>query len=95
VKEVACVNNDVPDDPRVCQFPDYPGTIAWKFGLQAVRDSWEAANGDQLSENNQATCQANGGGTNCRRRFDLARKDIFHYVFFGHTRESRSRRIHV
>ena len=84
VQEAKCVNNDSPDDPRVCQFPDYPGVVGWKAGFQAIRDAWEASNGAQLDTAGQEACELAGGGTNCRRRFDLTRKDIFHYVFFGH-----------
>ena len=93
VNEVACIapwraNGITPADPtadpRSCQFPDYPGVVGWKFGLQSIRDSWEAKDGRQLPDDKQLACEAAGGGTNCRRRFDLSRKDIFHYVLFGH-----------
>ncbi len=61
------------------------GPSAGSSASSRIRDSWEAANGNQLTETEQAACEAAGGGTNCRRRFDLTRKDIFHYVFFGHS----------
>ena len=44
IKEEAC-------DPTVlpsCQFPAYPGTVRWKFGLQAYRDAPVGDNGEQL-----------------------------------------------
>src|SRR4029453_14296148 len=67
------------DPPWVCQFPD-PGTVGWKSGFRFVRDSPLT-----LSE---AACDAaerdGNPATDCERRFDRTRKDIFRYVLFAH-----------
>ncbi len=61
--------------PASPEFPDYPGTIGWKSGYRSLRDQ-------PLNYPDEATCAA---ATNCVRRFDHNRKDMFHYVLFGHT----------
>jgi hypothetical protein len=65
-----------------CQFPDYPGTIGWKFGLERFRDQFEGSNGEHLyADLNDVTypntldekaCLQNVTNTSepCRRRFD-------------------------
>ena len=58
-----------------CLFPDYPGTVGWKTGFWQYRDQ-------PLTHANEADCLA--AGVNCVRRFDRARKDIFHYALFAH-----------
>ncbi len=43
VKETLCDPTTLP-----CQFPAYPGTVRWKFGLQAFRDAPVGDDGEQL-----------------------------------------------
>ena len=68
---------DTQCDPAsgTCLFPDYPGTVGWKTGFWQYRDQ-------PLTHANEAACLA--AGTGCVRRFDRARKDIFHYALFAH-----------
>lgn len=82
-KEVAC-------DPAVptCQFPDFPGTVSWKTGLQLYRD---APVGDQGQELNSDLTDPNNPGFHWndgarRRRFDRDRFGLFHYVLNAHAR---------
>ena len=44
IQEQACD----PSSPA-CLFPDYPGTIPWKLGLQFERDAPVGVNGEQLT----------------------------------------------
>ena len=63
-----------------CQFPDYPGTVSWKLGLQLYRDAPVANDGTELTSN---TPPSNWNG---RRRFDRNRKGLVHYVLYAHYR---------
>jgi len=86
----------VPTSTVKCQFPNYPGTVAWKFGLQEYRDAPVGANGEDggvlnLTPAQQAYCQTNPHGTidglACdRRRFDRIRSSLFHYALYAHAR---------
>ncbi len=87
VRERACVPSPTVD----CQFPDYPGTVSWKFGLQQHRDAPVGPNGAELTSAQQDYCQANPTGTidgiACgRRRFDRNRRSFFHYALYAHAR---------
>ena len=86
--ETACVPDTPPPDvvvPRwLCQFPDYPGTIIWKPGFLAHRNGFVKEDGTEFGPteaNLLAACRMTG---ECRRRFDNARRDIFHYALFAH-----------
>jgi hypothetical protein len=79
VKETACDPTALP-----CQFPAYPGTVRWKFGLQAYRDAPVGDNGEQLES--QAEFTAWFDGTTRRVRFDPARRGLFHYLLNAHAR---------
>ena len=79
IREVACVNSPT----LTCQFPKFPGTVSWKIGFQVLRDAPVAPNGAELTAAEADACLATGG---CRQRFDLVRKDIFHYVLNAHGR---------
>ena len=83
IKEVACD----PNDPG-CQFPDYAGTVGWKFGFQFYRDSPVGNAGEELTTEAQIT--AWNAGTTKRRRFDVVRKGLFHYVLNAHARAKRT-----
>ncbi len=85
INETACVPDPNATPPKVCQFPDYPGTVGWKNAYRFFRDEPTAfpppPAGTQPSSN-EAWCVQNG--PNCTRRFDRNRKDIFHYALFAH-----------
>ena len=79
-----------------CQFPNHPGTVAWKWGFQEYRDAPVGSLGEDrgvfnLTPAQQAYCQANPHGTidglACdRRRFDRVRSSLFHYALYAHAR---------
>jgi hypothetical protein len=74
----ACTRG-VNDPPWVCQFPD-PGTVGWKSGFRFLRDA-------PLTLSDDACDAAEHDGspaTDCDRRFDRNRKDMFRYVLFAH-----------
>jgi hypothetical protein len=88
IEERACDENT-----STCQFPDYPGTVGWKFGLQVYRDAAVGNSGQELFTT--AELAAWTAGTlppspytplEHRRRFDRARRDLFHYVLYAHAR---------
>jgi hypothetical protein len=80
-EEKACIA-DTANPPRwTCQFPRFPGTVIWKFGLQAFMYSPVAANGQELTTAQEEACFGSGG---CRTRFDAIRKDMFHYLLYAH-----------
>ncbi|MGH9411254.1 MAG: Ig-like domain-containing protein [Vicinamibacterales bacterium] len=82
VQEQACKA----DDPTVsvqCEFPDFPGTVGWKLGLQTYRDAPVGDNGEELSI---AQVEASWQAGTRRRRFDAVRQDLFHYVLYAHAR---------
>ncbi len=78
IQETACD----PNHPE-CQFPDYPGTVGWKFGAQYFK---EAPVGDLGEELQLADLPAWFAGTVRRQRFDPARRGLFHQVLMAHTR---------
>jgi len=45
ILELSCVDID---PMATCRFPDYPGTVGWKIGLQLYRDAPVHANGAEL-----------------------------------------------
>ena len=76
-----------PNDPSVCQFRDYPGTVGWKSGFRLLKDQLIAGgpNGEPvppLTASGDDPCDA--PGSTCVRRFDAVRKDMFHYALFAH-----------
>ena len=95
IKETACVpdHDGNPATPAIaCQFPDYAGTVSWKIGFQLLRDAPVGPDGDELTLAEQAAQQAAcltpdpGSPQNCRRRFDWARRHVFHYGLYAHAR---------
>jgi hypothetical protein len=78
VKERPCVSTPP------CQFKDYPGTVGWKFGMQAYRDGAVGDLGQELLST--AELDAWAAGSVHRRRFDRARRGLFHYALYAHAR---------
>ena len=63
--------------PFPCQFPAYPGTVRWKFGLQALRDAPVGDDGEQLD----SEADISPGLTGILVvRFDPVRRGLFHYL---------------
>src|SRR5688572_889691 len=74
-----------------CHFPDFPGTVGWKFGFQHYRDqAVDGTDGHELTSTQQAQCYQSGtytgtsGTVSCRRRFDPIRNGLFHYFLYAH-----------
>jgi hypothetical protein len=77
IREVACVADAEPGVPETCQFPDYPGTVGWKFGFEVYRDAPVGPGGEELETPPSSPA---------RRRFDPERKGLFHYLLYAHAR---------
>ena len=87
ILEQPCVPTPVPPPPGTteivtCQFPDYWGTVTWKYGFQSIKEAVVHDDGTQADEAFITACKV--PGANCRRRFDHARKDIFRYGVYAH-----------
>src|SRR5688572_8456539 len=88
ITEVACD----PTKPS-CHFPDYPGTVPWKLGLQAHRDAPVDDAGTEIIPVAQGDVSVSfeyGNGDeatwNGRRRFDPERRSLFKYLLYAHAR---------
>ena len=71
-----------------CRFPDYPGVVGWKFGFQLLRDFPVRDDGTELTAAQLIDTTADGYfdwdlGTH-RRRLDIKRRGLFHYVLYAH-----------
>lgn len=94
ILETACIATQQTTDPTQpnsigCHFPQFPGTVGWKFGFQHIRDqAVDGADGHELTAGQELECYADGGygesNTTCRRRFDPIRADLFHYFLYAH-----------
>jgi hypothetical protein len=82
IKEVACNPAVTPG----CQFPDFPGTLGWKVGLQFYRNYPVGDHGEEISLNPGDPNYFDWNGGTHRRRFDRNRIGFFHYVLYGHAR---------
>ena len=80
IDEHSCLNPIIP----TCQFPDFPGTVGWKLGLQLVRDWPVGVNGEELIT--PAELEAWKLGPDYRHRFDRKRFGLFHYMLYAHYR---------
>ena len=72
VPEDTCTDNPSATPPQFCQFPNQPGVISWKNGIEISK----------LWPRNFVSC-ATGG--DCTTRFPYGQKDSYHYVLFGHS----------
>jgi hypothetical protein len=75
IKEKAC-----DPDNASCRFPAYPGVVGWKFGFQVLRDFPVDDDGGELTVE-QVTAP---NFQLHRRRFDIKRRDLFHYILYAH-----------
>ncbi len=73
ITEDVCAADDTTSaPPHYCLFPNEPGVVAWKTGLEMLK-AWPV---------NPSSC-ASGG--DCTPRFQPGRKDSYRYVLFGHS----------
>ena len=68
-----------------CNFPDWPGTVGWKTGFEAIKNAPVSDPMGRWEELTPAQEDAASVQGNCRRRFDRARKDMFHYLLVAHS----------
>jgi len=70
-----------------CQFPGFPGTVGWKFGLQLYRDWPVSDTGQELTDAQLDDWLVGvGSSTQHRQRFDPNRRGLFHYLLYAHYR---------
>ena len=87
IKETACDSGN-----PGCHFPDYPGTVFWRFGLLFLRDMPVTDEGaeltiDQLTDPTKPDDYDWTASTHTQRtRFDHARANLFHYTLNAHAR---------
>jgi YVTN family beta-propeller protein len=72
VPEEICTT-DNPAANLFCMWPGEPGVVGWKSGLEQIK----------ASPRNPASCNTTGG--DCTPRFQVGKKDSYHYVLFGHS----------
>jgi hypothetical protein len=72
IAEETCVDDTNASPPRVCQFPNEPGVVGWKAGLELAK----------IWPHDAAGCAVGG---DCSPRFPHGRKDSWHYVLLGHS----------
>jgi hypothetical protein len=80
IDERTTVCSPRPEDPSVCQFSAYPGTVGWKSGFRVLRDQVLAG----APPNVDGTDPCDAPNSSCVRRFDRNRKDLFRYALFAH-----------
>ena len=70
------------------RFPMFPGTLSWNSAYQILANAPVGSHGEELTEAqiNAGACLGNGPAYPCRRRFDLNRQGIFHYMLYAHAR---------
>ena len=99
IKEVRC-DTGTPQPPTqpvatspACIFPDYPGVVAWPYGVQMYKDFPVKDDGSELTSrqlNNPSDPNFyNWNESMRRRRFDRNRRGLFHYVLLGHLSSKR------
>jgi hypothetical protein len=73
----------VPSETVTCLFPDYAGVVGWKLGAEALKYAPVGDDGEELT-----AAQMDGwlSGQTQRRRFDLSRAGLFHYLLYAHAR---------
>ena len=87
IKETACDSGS-----PGCHFPDYPGTVFWRFGLLFLRDMPVTDDGaeltiDQLTDPTKPDYYDWTASTHTQRtRFNHARANLFHYTLNAHAR---------
>ena len=78
----ACLTDASGDTSCGGLFPNYPGTVGWKSGLNLLKNQPLGYTLTPGGPSLEAQCLAAGAA--CVRRFDRNRKDIFRYALFAH-----------
>lgn len=74
VQELTCTDSTSSSTPT-CSYPNQPGVVGWKGGLDFVKNQLVFPNGTVCTDTTN---------TSCMSRFQHGRKDSYHYVLFGH-----------
>jgi VCBS repeat-containing protein len=88
MQEVACVEDSDPGTPP-CRFPGFKGVVSWPAGYQFLALAPVAPDGSELADPEAAGWCNTNSPADCRRRFDLDREGIFHYMLYAHARGVR------
>ena len=72
IQEETCHDDPAANPPRRCQFPEEPGVVGWKSGLEVFK----------VWARDPERC-VGGNADSCRPRFERGQKDSYHYVLFG------------
>jgi hypothetical protein len=89
IEEQECVEDDEPGTPP-CRFPGFKGVVSWPAGFQFLALAPVGPDGAELGDPKEADwCNPSSDATDCRRRFDLNRDGIFHYLLYAHARGVR------
>ncbi|MGC1647546.1 MAG: hypothetical protein WA741_17140, partial [Candidatus Sulfotelmatobacter sp.] len=77
IPEDTCTDDLTQTPPVLCMFPNEPGVLAWKLGLEAFK-AWPT---NPILSTDPLSCT---GGV-CTPRFQPGRKDSYHYLLIGHS----------
>jgi hypothetical protein len=88
IQEVECVEDEEPGTPP-CRFPGFRGVVSWPAGFQFLARAPVGPDGSELADPEAAGWCDTSSAADCRRRFDLEREGIFHYILYAHTRGVR------
>jgi hypothetical protein len=76
IQEPTCADDLSTVPPTLCFFPNQPGVVDWKNGLEFIKEQ-------PLNYPDENSCQQALKGP-CIRRFQHGRKDSYHYALFAH-----------
>ena len=96
IEERECVEDNQEGTPP-CRFPGFRGVVSWPAGFQFLAAGAGESDGEEFATNYPKTagwCDTNDAA-NCRRRFDLDRDGIFHYLLYAHARGLRKSELPV
>lgn len=68
------------------RFPDFKGVVSWPAGYQFLTLAPVDPLGAELDDPGAAGWCDTSDAEDCRRRFDLNRQGIFHYLLYAHAR---------
>ncbi|HXU21817.1 MAG TPA: hypothetical protein VN788_14640 [Verrucomicrobiae bacterium] len=76
IQEPTCTDDLSTNPPALCFFPNQPGVVDWKNGLEFLKEQ-------PLNYPDENSCEQALNGP-CTRRFQHGRKDSYHYALFAH-----------
>lgn len=88
IDEKECVEDTNPGTPP-CRFPGFKGVVSWPAGFQFLALAPVGPDGSELGDPAAAGWCDTNTASDCRRRFDLNRDGIFHYLLYVHARGTR------